>query len=291
MGLPSPACNYLTGASIFTTRHVLDRFGFRLSSLPLPGDAWRAQHDALKWRLVEDAREMGVDVKPEVYGLFAACIPQASRSRFDGLPTRKRQGLVPDLRMRLQWDDAGPQQDLLLEVKTLHVGSTTYPSSAAARCSAVFRRAGAIPSEYASKARKVDRDYCGTVGSETGPVAQRLVALGPVKGLVFGAFSEGSPDVHRLLSALSQSGARRHSRYMGADEDTARGALAWLLKRRWALTAAREAARLTLSRLDLVGTGASAASGRRRLAEGAAARARRAACAGVRGPRAFLHRR
>ena len=97
----------------------------------MPGDGWRDQHDALKWRLVEDAREMTVPVKPEVYGLFAACIPQGSRSRFDALPIRKRQGLVPDLRLRVQWQGRGPVQDMLLEIKTLHVGSSTYPASQA----------------------------------------------------------------------------------------------------------------------------------------------------------------
>ena len=66
--------------------------------------------------------------------------------------------------------------------------------------------------------------------------------------------------------------------------------MAWLLKRRWALTAARENARLTLSRLDHVGRGAQAAIVRRAVAEGHAAKARRAACVGMRGPRVALHR-
>ena len=106
-----------------------------------------------------------------------------------------------------------------------------------------------------------------------------------MKGLVFGAWGEASPDVHRLLGVAAQSGARRHRIGMNAScEAAAGGALAWLLKRRWAMTAVREAARLTLSRLEHVGKGAPAAAARRALAEGVAARARRAACRLVRGP-------
>eukprot|EP00973_Karenia_brevis_P059860 8332105-Karenia_brevis.AAC.1 len=53
------------------------------------------------------------------------------------------------------------------------------------------------------------------------------------------------------------------------------GSLAWMLRRRWVLTAWREAARLLLDRLQYVGAGASAASGRRAAACEAAAEIRR----------------
>jgi len=65
---------------------------------------------------------------------------------------------------------------------------------------------------------------------------------------------------------------------------TARGALAWLLRWRWALTAVRDVPRLTLARLEYVGCAALAAAERRAAAQGEAARARRAACRDVRGP-------
>ena len=68
--------------------------------------------------------------------------------------------------------------------------------------------------------------------------------------------------------------------------DEAKGALAWLLRRRWALTALRENARLKLERLEFVGRGAAAAAFRRvHAAGGDAVRARRAACALARGVR------
>ena len=57
------------------------------------------------------------------------------------------------------------------------------------------------------------------------------------------------------------------------DEDEARAALTSMLRRRWAMTALRENARLLLSRLQFVGRGADDA------AQDPAASARRAACA------------
>ena len=77
--LPSPACRSLVGQVIGRSRQTLDPHGLRLTTATLPGDGWRTQHDVLKWRLSEDAREMGVRCRTEVYGLFAAVIPQAGR--------------------------------------------------------------------------------------------------------------------------------------------------------------------------------------------------------------------
>ena len=57
----------------------------------------------------------------------------------------------------------------------------------------------------------------------------------------------------------------------------ANGTLAWLLRRRWGMTAWRSAARLLLDRLAYVGRGAGRATGRRAAAAEAAAEARRAA--------------
>ena len=114
------------------------------------------------------------------------------------------------------------------------------------------------------------------------------LAFDPVRGFVFGAFGEASPDVDRFIGVLAEMGARRHWRAMqlgGAAE--AKGPLAWLLRRRWALTALRGAARLKLERLEYVGRGAVAAADRRHdAATDTAARARRAACVFPRGPSA-----
>ena len=283
-GLPSPACEGLVGEPIGNTRSRLDPHGCRLASLPLEGDGWRTQHDAIKWRFVEDAREMQVHCRAEVYGLFSSCIPQDGRVRADRQTARKRQGLVPDLLVSAAVD--GPERPRLFEVKTLHFGPSTY-SGGPERCGSVARRARALPAEYARKAREVDQRFCGTPAGSVGPVEQKLRTYEPVRGLVFGAWGEASPDVEKVLTALADAGASRHWRGMRCrDRDAARGALAWMLRRRWGLTAVREAARLKLDRLEHVGRGAGAAARRRSVGRAAhAARARGQAVVLACGPR------
>jgi len=97
-----------------------------------------------------------------------------------------------------------------------------------------------------------------------------LQGYGTVRGLVFGAWGEASPDIEKLLTWLAGLGASRHWRTMGClEEAKARGILAWSLRRRWGLTAVRENARLKLDRLRHVGSGAAIASQRRAAAAGA----------------------
>ena len=286
-GLPSPACVALVGDPIANLRQVLDAHGTRLTTATLQGDGWRTQHDAIKWQLVQDAREMMFRLRHEVYGLFAASIPQAGRRALDGLPMRKRQGLVPDFLLHAPFD--GPERPLLFELKTLHYGRSTYGNQEA-RCHAVNRRANALPAEYAAKARSVDQRYCGSTHGTVGPVEAKLRSFEPVRGLVFGAWGEASPATHKLLSVMAQCGAQRHWRGMRCeDPGSAIGSIAWLLRRRWGLTALRENARLKLERLQYVGRGAAAASQRRALGfEAQAARQRAAACMLLSGPRARL---
>ena len=95
--------------------------------------------------------------------------------------------------------------------------------------------------------------------------------------LVFGAFGETSEGVETLVHALAEAGAERHWRRMKAKKkETAKGALAWLLRRRWGMMAVRENARLTLDRLAFVGGGGRASSQARSMAKAAnRARARR----------------
>ena len=132
-GLASPACALLVGQLIGNTRTVLDRYGSQLTTATLPGDGFRTQHDAIKWRLDEDLREMGVRARTEVYGLFAAVLPQNARTTIGQWPLRKRQGLVPDFAIALpvEGQSQSDAADELFELKTLHYGHTTYPDAAA----------------------------------------------------------------------------------------------------------------------------------------------------------------
>ena len=280
-GLPSPACAAVIGERIGSTRYAVDAHGCHLTTATLPGDGWRSQHDALKWQ-IDDCRDSHTRVVTEVYGLFAAYIPQAGRRRLASEPIRKRQGLVPDFLVYAAID--GPERALLLELKTLHHGVSTYVQGQPpqARCAAVARRARALPAEYAAKAVQVDRKYCNTGADETGPVTARLQRFEPVRGLVFGAWAECSPDVEKLLGCLARTGAARLWRSMGCvEESVAVGILAWALRRRWAMTALRENARLKLERLGYLGHGASEASQRRTSARAAWAARQAARAAGT----------
>ena len=199
--------------------------------------------------------------------MFAGLIPQAGRARLDGEPARKRQGLVPDFLVYAPQAHEGPSQACLLELKTLHYGTSSYAQSEQ-RCDAVRCRARAIGGEYANKARAIDERYCGTPQGELGPVRRQLLSYGPVRGLVFGAWGEASSDTHDLLHLLAKQGARVRWRDMGSpDEAAATGCLAWLLRRRLGLAALRENARLKLDRLAFVGRGAAHAADRRQRSE------------------------
>jgi len=269
----------MIGQPIGNTRATLDMHGHRLVSASLPGDGFRTQHDALKWRIDEDLREMGVRTRTEVYGLFAAVLPQHAADALARWPMRKRQGLVPDFAIALpdSGDNLQSARDELFELKTLHYGVSTYPQTLAdTRGGAVDRRAAGLPSEYAAKAARLDSRFCGTQHGEVGPVSRRLASFGAVRGLVFGHWAEVSTHVEALLAGAAQCGAQRHWVAMRANEpDDALGTLVWVLRRRWGMTAWRAAVRLLLDRLEYVGRGAMQGHMRRTAASERAAAARR----------------
>lgn len=292
--LPSPACAGPVGQTVGNTRRRVDAHGATLTAAALPGDGRRNQHDTIKWRICEDLREMGVRARPEVFGLFATALPQTARDELGRWTTRKRQGLVPDLLVGVPMPGGAADRDCLFELKTLHAGPSTYPASSTERCAAACTRAEALPKEYATKAQRLDREFCDTPPGVVGPVERRLLALGTVRGLVFGHWGETSPDVEDLLSIAAEVGARRHWRAMQAPSPgVALGSLVWLLRRRWGMAAWRASARLLLDRLEHIGAGAATAAARRATARADAVEARRAACwlhRGGRRPRLWARR-
>ena len=153
---------------------------------------------------------MGVRAKTEVYGLFAAVLPQNARTTIGQWPLRKRQGLVPDFAIALpvEGQSQSDAADELFELKTLHYGHTTYPDAAAdSRGGAVIRRADGLPARAAAKARQLDAQFCGTQEGDTGPVARRLDAFGPFRGVVVGHWAEGSRHIEALLTGAAYYGS------------------------------------------------------------------------------------
>ena len=90
-----------------------------------------------------------------------------------------------------------------------------------------------------------------------GPVQRHLESFGPVKGLVFGAFGEGSPDVHNLIECL----AEHRLKTKGLSQAWLRGPkaekalLVGQLRKRIGTAAVRAQARHLLDRLRAVRQG------------------------------------
>ena len=222
------------------------------------------RHDELKHLLDKDVQGHGIPCSCEVFGLFAPLLPQEARAELQVVPKRKRQGLVPDYLVTL------PQGfETLLELKVIGGGPSHYVNGGVSRCRAVAARARAIPQEYRSKALALDHRHCGVAEGTPGPVSQKLASYGRIRGLVFGAYGEASPDAHELLGVLAAEYASRHWVRMGcrAPQDAA-AALSRSLYRSWGLMAVRGQARLKLSGLAHVGAGAGAASSRRAASDG-----------------------
>ena len=136
---------------------------------------------------------------------------------------------------------------------------------------AVDKRANELNAEYIKKARNTDQKYCGTVRGTTGPVETKLGSLGEVKGVVVGAFGEGSEDLHSLIHHLAISrvrvaGPQKGRRGQVRTEEAELALITSFLRRSLSVVGVRAQARLLLGRLEVIGPRAAAAAGRRNYA-------------------------
>ena len=116
-----------------------------------------------------------------------------------------------------------------------------------------------------SPARDVDAAYCGVPrGAGDGPVLRRLRELGPVRGLVVGAFGEAPADVHSLVAMCAGFGS--YLRWRGAmarGPGVSRSQLIVQFRRVWGVHFALVNARLKLARVHSAqGRGLPTAAGR-----------------------------
>ena len=107
-------------------RTSVDKYGDSVMAATLAGDGWRRRHDAIKMRLFGLLRWAGIEVDCEVFNIFAGLIPQQGLSRLE--QGRKRQGLVPDFRLRVPARGEGAQVEelVLAEFKTLSCCPNRY---------------------------------------------------------------------------------------------------------------------------------------------------------------------
>ena len=221
----------------------------------------------------------------EVFNLFSQGIPQEGLSRME--KGRKRQGLVPDFLLRLPVGNRSSlnTECVLAELKVISRCQTRYKRNPRHPEKAVVRRASLFAGEYLTKAKKVDQVYGGVQAGVVGPVQAKLLSFPALRGYVFGAWGEASPDVHTLVYMLATSRQKYQQTLEGrwrripASDDAELAALTCQVQRELSLEAVRSQARCLLDRLQRLGAGAAAAARRRRWAgveEGRMARERQA---------------
>ena len=208
----------------------------------------------------------GLEAEVEVFNLFAASIPQEGLSRMER--GRKLQSIVPD--MRIEIPEEGNLVKRLHELKIISSSKTRYNPHRQGQeaMRAVDKRANELNAEYIAKARNTDQQYCGTIQGITGPVETKLGSMGEVKGLVVGAFGEGSDDLHSLIHHLAISrvrvaGPQKGRRGQVRTEEAELSLTTAFLRRTLSLVGVRAQARLLLGRLEVIGPRATAAAGRR----------------------------
>ena len=147
-------------------------------------------------------------------------------------PRRKRQGLVPDFSVPC-FETNGGFADNLMDIKTIHVGVSTYNASER-RCNAVIRRAEAVNAEYLRKTRGLDERWFLMPPDDDGPSTRKLRSFGIVQGLDCGAFGEASVDTHALVAALAAAYSSRSWAHNGfRTPDDAKAAAAQALNSSW----------------------------------------------------------
>jgi hypothetical protein len=64
----------------------------------LPNDRWRSAHDVFKHQIYLDAKFLGIEVKKEVYGMFARFFSPSGRDAYGSLnqAAKRRPTIIPD---------------------------------------------------------------------------------------------------------------------------------------------------------------------------------------------------
>ena len=262
LAMPSPACRAHTGQQIKVGDSAcVDIYGDKVMSAVLPGDHWRIRHDTVKMELSSLCTFAKLEHTTEVFGLFAPLIPQQALSRYER--GRKRQGLVPDFRLRIS-NNTNAARHQLAELKLISCCDAWYASSSGGNVRAVEKRANGLPADYRRRAREADRESRQATGDARGPVEQRLEEHGDLLGLVFGATGEASEGVHKLVTNLAESRLNAKERTRGRPGSKQElGLITSQIRRRLSQTVIKAQVECLLSRLHLIGPGSKAMIQRR----------------------------
>jgi hypothetical protein len=270
--LLNTACSTLIGEKVGRGLGRVDLFGDSVVAAKVRGDGWRRRHDVVKRKILSLHRWAGIEVECEVFNLFSGLIPQQGLTRIEA--GRKRQGLVPDFRVREPPIEGKEGDELVLaELKVITSCPTRYHRNPRVEEKAVNRRAATLAGEYSNHARDIDRVYGGVAVGVVGPVQAKLLSFPPLRGWVFGAFGEASTDVHVMVDYLAEA-RQKHQQLLEGRWRTERKSqeadvaqYKGQIRRGLSLEAVRSQARLLLDRLGGLGAGAAAAAKRRDWAE------------------------
>jgi hypothetical protein len=250
MGALDPAVVNALGSRIGNTNLRVDLDGDALGAAVLPNDRWRSAHDVFKHQIYLDAKFVGVEVKKEVYGLFARFFSPSGQQAYGSLnqAEKRRQTIIPDLVTSYHSDGSilqanGPQ---MWEVKRAHSVQTFSRDSGlpdglndfyrlrnrGRMVRAADRRADRVPYEYEAKAKRADEAF-GAPGSTAALAALR--AIPTVRGNALGAFGEFSDSMNVLIQGFAHENALKNPGKFGqSNNKAAYGQIQWWLKRRWA---------------------------------------------------------
>ena len=221
LALPSPICAAEVGTFIpvpstsSSRRYTLDPHGLRLwsvHSLTNKGGTRSIMHDTLVAKIVDSLAAAGARASQSVshaFGDLVARLPSHHRGNSDSI--------IPDFSF---FDGASMHR--IGELKTLANTPSRYRQRQfwAGRSTPCSFRESKLQGEYEAKAAKLDNLLEGRAASAPrttpGVFTRRLQSLGPVFGVVFGAYGVGSPNVHKLLDFAASLAAKTHWAEMGA---------------------------------------------------------------------------
>ena len=230
----------------------------------LPGDHLRTRHDTVKVTIHSLCIASKLPAECEVHGLFSDLIPQEANEVEGELQYgRGRQALLPDFKIDLP-SHTGGTEPTLAELKVIGAVKSWYPRGWGGREKGVERRARCLTGEYNRPLAKLDARYHHTAQGETGPLVTRLKSFGRLRGLVVGAWGEGSQDLHSLLDTLATYRLRAVGQARGREgSDSERGLILAQFRRVLSTSSVRAQSQALISRLQVMGDKGRDAASRR----------------------------
>ena len=214
-GLPSPVCRPIVGQPVRQSNskstNLLGGRGDELRSSNMSGDGFRTSHDTLTRVVTSTLKPAGMKAFLEPAGLFALATLVADNG------VRKKGSITPDIMVETKGNGVVDRMHLV-DVKSLHVAKTTYPTPRREpeQCSAVNVRARKVNQEYLSRAKKVDEDgrRRGSAPRSSGAAAADEAPTTPFTVTATDGGTAAAP------TALASGDERHGSRLLGGEAAT-----------------------------------------------------------------------